>query len=55
MFPIPIPNVLTIERLVTHYPHLNIDLIRQAINLLDWEKAFSNHSAIKQVSLFHEA
>lgn len=49
----PVPSILTIERFASHYQHVNTDLIRQVIELL--EKEFSNHGFLKQVSLFHEA
>lgn len=42
------------EPVVWHYQHANIDLIRQAIDLFDWGKAFSNLDVNKQMSLFNE-
>lgn len=47
-------HVAPYEPVVWHYQHANIDLIRQAINLFDWGKAFSNLDVNKQMSLFNE-
>ena len=37
-----------------HYQHVNIDLVRQVIDLFDWKKVFSNLNVKRQVSLFNE-
>ena len=37
-----------------HYQHVNIDLVRQVIDLFDWKKVFSNLNVKRQGSLFNE-
>lgn len=37
-----------------HYKDANADLIRQAINSFDWNKAFSNTNVDKKVTIFNE-
>ena len=42
------------KRLVWHYQQANTDLIKRAIELLDWEKSLSNLDVNKGVSVFNE-
>ena len=42
------------KRLVWHYQQANTDLIKRAIELLDWEKSLSNLDVNKQFSVFNE-
>ena len=39
-------------RLVWHYQQANTDIIKQTIELFDWEKGLSNLDVNKQVSVF---
>ena len=41
-------------RLVWHYQQANTDIIKQTIELLDWEKGLSNLDVNKQVSVFNK-
>ena len=41
-------------RLVWHYQQANTDIIKQTIELLDWEKGLSNLDMNKQVSVFNK-
>ena len=41
------------ERKIWHYQKANIDLIKRAINLFDWEKAFYNIHVDKTVSILN--
>ena len=41
-------------QLVRHYQQRNTDLIKRAIESLDWEKSLSNLNMNKQVSIFNE-
>ena len=43
----------TYLREVWHYKEVNTDLIKQAINIFNWEKAFSNTNINEKVSLFN--
>ena len=42
------------ERNVWHYKPGNIDLIRQAVDNFDWNRALGNASLIRQVSVFSD-
>ena len=42
------------KRLVWHYQQANTDLIKRAIELLNWEKSLSNLDMNKQGSIFNE-
>ena len=42
------------EREIWHYQKANIDLIKCAINLFDWEEAFSNIDVYKMVYIFNQ-
>ena len=42
------------KQLVRHYQQRNTDLIKRAIESLDWEKSLSNLNMNKQVSIFNE-
>ena len=42
------------ERNVWHYKQANIELIRQAIDNFDWNRALDNVSPNRQVSIFND-
>ena len=42
------------EREIWHNQKANIDLIKRAKNLFDWEKAFSNIDVEKMLSIFNQ-
>ena len=42
------------KRLVWHYQQANTDLVKEAIELFDWEKSLSNLDVNKQISVLNE-